>query len=110
MKYNELFGNAVFVTPNESCSKRMEYGPYKAFGGIMVPDDDNCSVPYIRGEFKLSKKVKKAELTACGLGLVMLYLNGKEVSGHWCIPDGNEGTEDGSVITPSLYKPLLTEG
>lgn len=87
MKFNELFGAARLVSPNEPCSKRVEYTTYE---GVTFPSFDNCMVPYIRGEFHLDKKVKRAELTACGLGLVTLYLNGKPVSDDLFVPAASD--------------------
>ncbi len=83
MNYSELFGNALFVSPNEACRK-----PYEYIGddGKPFTARDNCIVPYIRGEFCLDKKVKSATLTACGLGLVQLYLNGRFVSDELFVP------------------------
>ena len=83
MKYSELFGNALFVSPNEPCRKPHEY---IGDNGEPFTAQDNCTVPYIRGEFSLDKKVKSATLTACGLGLVQLYLNGKSVSDELFVP------------------------
>jgi len=83
MQYSEILGNAKFVTPSEPCNKRVEYTTYE---GVTIPSADNCIVPYIRGEFSVGKKVKKAELYACGLGIVELYLNGSPVSDERFVP------------------------
>jgi len=83
MKYGELFGSAAFVTPSMPCNKAVEY---TTFDGFTFESSDNCTVPYIRGEFTLDKKVKSATLTACGLGLVELYLNGQPVSDELFVP------------------------
>ena len=83
MNYSQILGNAKFVTPSEPCSKRVEYTTYE---GVTFPSADNCIVPYIRGEFSVGKKVKKAELYACGLGIVELYLNGSPVSDERFVP------------------------
>lgn len=83
MKYYELFGDAMFVSPSEPCRKNHDY---ITNDGYKITARDNCIVPYIRGEFTLGKKVKKATLTACGLGLVQLYLNGQPVSDELFVP------------------------
>ncbi len=57
MKFNELFGNAVWVSPN-----------------------GKSDTPYIRGEFKTEKEINNAEIVICGLGFFELTLNGKKVS------------------------------
>ena len=57
MKHQEMFKNAVWVSPLKK-----------------------STTPYIRSEFTLSKKIKSATATVCGLGWFELYLNGKKVS------------------------------
>ena len=63
MTYTELFGGAKFVTPSEA-----------------------CDTPYIRGEFDAASAVRSAVITACGLGIVELYLNGARVSDELFVP------------------------
>lgn len=57
MKHSEMFKNAKWVSPL-----------------------DKCDNPYMRREFTLKNKVKNAEITVCGLGFFMLYINGRKVS------------------------------
>jgi hypothetical protein len=57
MTYQEIFGSAAFVTPSVS-----------------------CMVPCIRGEFMLDGEIASASVTACGLGLCELSLNGMRIS------------------------------
>ncbi len=56
MLKNEVFGNAIFVKPSESCVS-----------------------PCFRGTFD-SKAGMRTEITVCGLGIFRLYVNGKKVS------------------------------
>ncbi|MBQ8551262.1 MAG: family 78 glycoside hydrolase catalytic domain [Clostridia bacterium] len=86
MNFHEIFGSAEFITPSAPCNLRIDYPPIPQLNFGTLTSYDNCSVPYIRGEFKTHKKVKKAELTACGLGLVELYLNGARVSDDLFVP------------------------
>ena len=57
MKHTEMFKHAKWVSPL-----------------------DKCDTPYVRSEFLLKSRVKKAEITVCGLGFFELYINGKKVS------------------------------
>ena len=63
MKSKEMFGNALWVSPN-----------------------GNCDTPYIRGEFSLSGGVRKAEITICGLGFFELSFNGRRVGDDLFVP------------------------
>ena len=63
MNFQELFGNAVWVSPN-----------------------GKSDTPYIRGEFLLKKEVKKAEIIICGLGFFELTINGIKVSNDLFTP------------------------
>lgn len=67
MKAKELFGEAKWVSP----SRRVDG-------------------PYIRGEFPVSKEVKKAEITICGLGWFALYLNGRKVTDELFTPANSD--------------------
>ena len=37
---------------------------------------------YARKKFTLSEKIRRAEVTVCGLGQFNLYINGKKVGDH----------------------------
>lgn len=63
MKFNEMFGAASFVSP-----------------------DEICDTPYIRGEFSLPDSVESAEITICGLGFFELSLNGRRVGDDLFVP------------------------
>lgn len=63
MTYQEIFGSAAFVTPSVS-----------------------CMVPCIRGEFMLDGEIASASVTACGLGLCELSLNGMRISDELFVP------------------------
>lgn len=54
MNLKEMFGEAKWLTPSEK-----------------------NETPYFRGEFAAEKKVTRAEITICGLGMFRLYINGK---------------------------------
>jgi len=56
MNKNDIFGKAIFVKP-----------------------DETCTAPIFRGEF-ISDGQTKSEITVCGLGVFRLYINGKKVS------------------------------
>ncbi|MCR4614852.1 MAG: glycoside hydrolase family 78 protein [Clostridiales bacterium] len=66
MTQKEMFGDAKWVAPAESCTG-----------------------PYIRGSFN-SGKVKKAEITICGLGFFELYINGKRVGDDLLVPANSQ--------------------
>jgi len=67
MTNKEMFGEALWVSPN-----------------------GKCDTPYIRGEFRLSQEVEAARITICGLGFFELSLNGKRVSDEMFNPVNSE--------------------
>ena len=66
MTQKEMFGDAKWVAPEESCTG-----------------------PYIRGSFSAGS-VKKAEITICGLGFFELYINGQRVSDDLLVPANSQ--------------------
>ena len=67
MKFEEMFGNAKWVSPLEK-----------------------CDTPYIRGEFSAKQGIKSAKITICGLGWFELYLNGNRVSDDLFTPANSD--------------------
>jgi alpha-L-rhamnosidase len=55
-----------------------EYG--KQSWGIIQSDDRPLPARYLRHEFSVEKKVRRATAYLCGLGLSELYLNGRKMS------------------------------
>ncbi|MBQ8510466.1 MAG: family 78 glycoside hydrolase catalytic domain [Clostridia bacterium] len=49
------------------------------FGSARWMRVPGCMTPYVRGEFSLSRPVKEAWITVCGLGLHRLYINGSMI-------------------------------
>ncbi|MBO4583885.1 MAG: family 78 glycoside hydrolase catalytic domain [Clostridia bacterium] len=91
MKFNEVFGNAKWVTCEEGCIS-----------------------PYIRAEFEAP--CKSAEITLCGFGYANLYINGRRVGDEFFLPLNscyhynpnllcvkNDGEELGSRTYPVKY-------
>ena len=48
--------------------------------GIIGNEDRRLPAPYLRREFTVDKKVRRATVYVCGLGLFELYLNGQKMS------------------------------
>ena len=91
MKFNEVFGNAKWVTCEEGCIS-----------------------PYIRAEFEAP--CRSAEITLCGFGYANLYINGRRVGDEFFLPLNscyhynpnllcvkNDGEELGSRTYPVKY-------
>ena len=56
MKHREIFGEAHWLSPRSSLDAAL-----------------------FRSEIEIKKQIKKAEITICGLGWFILYINGKRV-------------------------------
>jgi len=88
MNFKELFGDAVWVSPN-----------------------GKSDTPYIRGEFLLKKEIKKAEIIICGLGFFELTINGVKVSNDLFTPvnsdyhpaDRHCSRKYGEVLSHRIY-------
>jgi len=76
--------NAVLCT--SSSGKGMTYAEMFGAAVIVAASDDACITPYIRGTFCLHGQVASASITACGLGLVELSLNGAPISEECFVP------------------------
>lgn len=66
MKFSEMFGDAVFVSPREECTS-----------------------PYMRKEFTACD-FDSAEITVCGLGFFEMYINGHRVGNDLLVPANSQ--------------------
>ena len=63
MKHREIFGEARWLSPRFSLDAVL-----------------------FRSEIEIKKQIKKAEITVCGLGWFILYINGKRVGVDEFVP------------------------
>ena len=87
--------------------------------------EKNISAPYLRKTFEIKKEHKKAEISICGLGFYLLYINGKHITkgalapyisnpDHLCYYDTYDITEHlnkgknviGIVLGNGFYNPF----
>jgi alpha-L-rhamnosidase len=78
-------------------SQAKALGPYGMgpWGNLGLEEQRRLPARYLRREFQVEKKVKRAIAYVCGLGFFELYLNGRHVSDHVMDPGlSNYGKRD----------------
>ena len=70
----EKFNDNAWATP-----KILAAAGAAPWGEIRVPEDRRQPARWLRREFSLPKKIARATVSFCGLGLSELYLNGQKV-------------------------------
>lgn len=83
MKHREIFGEAHWLSPRSSLDAAL-----------------------FRSDIEIKKQIKKAEITICGLGWFILYINGKRVGVDEFVPAYSDYHERPDL---SLYYPLNDE-
>jgi alpha-L-rhamnosidase len=84
-----------------------EYGTQS--WGIIQSDDRPLPARYLRREFSVTKKVRRATAYICGLGLAELYLNGRKVSDDVLSPAISEYDKRAFYVTYDVTE-LLRRG
>ena len=74
--------------------------------GIIQCDDRPLPARYLRREFSVEKKVRRATAYVCGLGLAELYLNGQKVSDDVLSPAIAEYDQRAFYVTLEVTKQL----
>ena len=62
-----------------AAAKKLGPAGMKPWDETRVPEDRRLAARYLRKEFTAEKKIARATVSFCGLGLSELYLNGKKV-------------------------------
>ncbi len=90
-------------------AKRLgEYGTQT--WGIIQNDDRPLPARYLRHEFSVGKKVRRATAYVCGLGLFELYLNGGKISDDVLSPAISEYDKRAFYVTYDVTKQLTRGG
>lgn len=81
-----------------------EYGSQS--WGIVSSQDRRLAARYLRREFSVEKKVRRATAYVCGLGLSELYLNGRKVSDDVLSPALSEYGKRAFYVSYDVTAPL----
>lgn len=91
--------------------KARKLGPLgmQPWGDVFAPEDRRLSARYLRKEFVLTGKIRRATAFFSGLGLSELYINGKRAGDHVLSPGLTEYTKRHFYVTHDVTS-LLTRG
>ncbi|MEY4387315.1 MAG: hypothetical protein RLY20_2598 [Verrucomicrobiota bacterium] len=76
------------------------------WGETRVPEDRTLPARWLRKEFAVEKKIKRATVSVSGLGLSEVYLNGQKVSDHVLSPAAAQYDKRAFYVTHDVTKQL----